>query len=100
MAQPTRRVLLNSILLGGVGIAMDSPAPAAEIAGAAARRTELYNLLGDLPLRNRPIGARTVSREERPGYVLERLVLDLNGIEPVPAYFIKPKRASGKMPAI
>jgi hypothetical protein len=100
MAHPTRRVLLNSILLGGVGIAMQSPAPAAEIAGAAARRRELYNLLGDLPPRNRPIHARTVSIEERSGYILEKLVLDLNGIEPVPAYFIKPKKAAGKMPAI
>ena len=100
MALPSRRVLLNSILLGGVGIAMESPAPAAEIAGAAARRRELYNLLGDLPPRNRPISARTLSTEERPGYILEKLVLDLNGIEAVPAYFIKPKAAAGKLPAI
>jgi len=100
MAHPSRRVLLNSILMGGAGIVMDSPAPAAELAGAAARRSELYALLGDLPPRNRPISARTVSTEERPKYVLEKLVLDLNGIEAVPAYFVKPKRPSGKMPAI
>jgi len=100
MALPSRRVLLNSILLGGAGIAMESPASAAEIPGAAARRRELYSLLGDLPPRDRPIGARTVSTEERPGYIVERLVLDVNGIEPVPAYFIKPRAAAGKMPAL
>src|SRR4051794_22754172 len=100
MAHPSRRVLLNSILMGGVGIAMEPPPPAAEIADAAARRRELYGLLGDLPPRNRPISARTLSTEERPNYVLEKLVLDLNGIEPVPAYFVKPKGATGKMPAI
>ena len=74
--------------------------PANEIEGAAARRRELYRLLGDLPPRNRPIGARTVSVEERPGYVLEKLVLDVNGLEPAPAYFVKPKKLSGKAPAV
>jgi dienelactone hydrolase len=68
--------------------------------GAAARRAELYGLLGDLPARDRKIGARTVSVEERPGYILEKLVLDVNGIEPVPAYFIKPRSLGGKAPAI
>ena len=59
--------------------------PAAEIEGAEARRRELYGLLGDLPPRQRPIGARTLSVEERPGFLLEKLVLDINGLEPVPA---------------
>ena len=27
-----------------------------------------------------------------PGFVLEKLVLDINGFEPVPAYFVKPKQ--------
>jgi hypothetical protein len=33
--------------------------------------------------------------EERASYVLEKLVLDLNGIEPVPAYFVRPKGREG-----
>jgi dienelactone hydrolase len=74
--------------------------PATEIEGAEGRRRELYGLLGDLPPRDRPIGARTISIEERPGYVLERLVLDVNGFEPVPAYFVKPKEVRNKIPAI
>jgi hypothetical protein len=67
---------------------------------AAARRKELYGLMGDLPPRNRKIGARSVSVEERPGYVLEKLELDLNGIELAPAWFVKPKPLRGKVPAI
>ena len=64
------------------------------------RRRELYSLMGDLPPRNRRIAAKTLSSEERPGFVLEKLELDLNGIEPVPAYFVKPKNLSGRAPAV
>jgi hypothetical protein len=38
--------------------------------------------------------------EERPAYVLEKLTLDLNGFEAVPAYFVKPKSLAGKAPAV
>lgn len=65
-----------------------------------ARRRELYGLLGELPDRDRPIAARTVSVEERPGYILETLVLDLNGLEPVPASFVRPHAATGRLPTI
>ena len=67
---------------------------------ARARREELYALLGDLPERQRPIAARKVGEEEREGYVLEKLVLDLNGIEEVPAFFARPQNSSGRAPAI
>ena len=66
--------------------------------GAAGRRGELYGLMGDLPGRDRPISATTVDVEERGGYTLERLVLDLNGLEPVPAYFTRPTAARGLRP--
>ena len=62
----------------------------------AAERELLWSLLGDLPDRNRPISAETVLVEEREDYVLEKLVLDLNGIEPVPAFFVKPKGSAGE----
>ncbi len=65
-----------------------------------ARRHELYSLLGDLPPRDRPISAHSLGVEERPGFLLERLVLDVNGLEPVPAYFIKPKALKARAPAI
>ena len=58
------------------------------------RREVLYRLMGDLPDRHRPISATLAGREEREDYVLEKLTLDLNGIEPVPAYFVRPNGAS------
>src|SRR3569623_1750357 len=67
---------------------------------AETRRQELYDLLGDLPARSRPIDAQLVAVEERQNYVLETLLLDLNGIEPVPAYFVRPKDAQGPLPVI
>ena len=66
----------------------------------ASQRRQLYRLLGDLPPRRRRIRAETVSVEERPAYILEKLILDLNGIEPVPAYFARPKHLAGTAPAI
>lgn len=75
-------------------------AGARELPDAGARRRELYGLMGDLPPRDRPVGARTVSVEERPAFVLEKLVLDLNGLEPAPAYFVKPKNLSGRAPTV
>jgi dienelactone hydrolase len=66
----------------------------------ATRRAELYSLLGDLPARDRPIGAQLVSSSEQNGYLLETLVLDLNGIEPVPAYFARPLRMKRPAPAV
>src|SRR5215218_10440155 len=67
---------------------------------AAERRSELYGLLGDLPVRDRPISARVVAVEERAGYTLEVLDLDLNESERVPAYFVRPRHQSGRVPAI
>ena len=64
------------------------------------RRRELYTLLGDLPPRDRPIRATLIAREERAHYILETLVLDLNGIEPVPAYWVAPKHPRERMPTI
>lgn len=66
----------------------------------ATRRQALYALLGDLPERSRPIAARTIAEEDRGAYVLEKLVLDLNGIEPVPAYFVRPRESRGRTPVV
>ena len=63
-------------------------------------RQKLYSLLGRLPDTNRPIKVQLVSREETNDLIIERLLLDLNGIEQVPAYFTKPKNSSGKLPVV
>lgn len=64
------------------------------------RRRQLYSLLGDLPPRDRPVAVEVVARREHPAYTLEVLMLDLNGLEAVPAYFAIPLEASGPVPAV
>jgi pimeloyl-ACP methyl ester carboxylesterase len=64
------------------------------------RRTDLYNLLGKLPPRDRSVSSALISSEDRGTYTLEKLALDLNGIESVPAYFAKPKGKSGRLPTV
>jgi hypothetical protein len=66
----------------------------------ADRRQALYDLMGRLPPRDRKVGAKIVSTEDRGTYVLETLVLDLNGEEAAPAYFAKPKGATGALPTV
>ena len=65
-----------------------------------ARVDELYGLLGDLPDRDRPISCEKACETECESYVLEKLVLDLNGIELVPAYFTRPKKQPAPWPAV
>ena len=65
-----------------------------------ARRQALWGLLGDLPPRDRPITARTLSTERGDGYKLEHLELDLNGIEPVPALLLLPDKRPAKAPGL
>jgi dienelactone hydrolase len=96
----------------GVGAALAVPAGPAEAElpvppatgrahrDAAGRRARLYELLGDLPDRHRPIGATKRGEEERDGYVLESWVLDLNGLEAVPAFLARPKGAGRRAPAV
>jgi hypothetical protein len=91
-----RRAFLGAVTTGGAMYAQS----AAKNMTPSARRKELYSLLGDLPDRNRKIGAKLISTQETPGYILEKLVLDLNGLEPVPAYFVKPKNLAGRAPTV
>jgi pimeloyl-ACP methyl ester carboxylesterase len=64
------------------------------------RRRELYGMLGDLPDRHRAVGATLVDEERRESYILEKLLLDLNGLEPVPAYFTRPTRQLGPVQVV
>lgn len=83
------------ILAGQAGLAL-----AGSATDSASRRQRLYGLLGRLPPRDRAIQATLVSTEDRGGYLLEKLALDLNGEEIVPAYFAKPKGATGRRPTL
>ena len=82
-------------LAGQAGIAS-----AKSVLTSAAVRQNLYGLLGRLPSRDRKVGAQLVSTEDRGSYLLEKLILDLNGEEPAPAYFAKPRNATGKLPTV
>src|SRR5215469_3880355 len=64
------------------------------------RRRQLGGLLGDLPWTHRPAAPRLIGREEHAGYTLERLVLDLNGIEPVPALLLIPHKREPRAPGL
>lgn len=64
------------------------------------RRLELWGLLGDLPRDHQPKPPQVLDVEQRSGYKLERLVLDLNGMEPVPALLLVPERRAAKAPAL
>jgi dienelactone hydrolase len=66
----------------------------------AAGRDELYSLLGRLPDRHRPISAEKISETGRDGYILETWRLDLNGLEPVPAFVARPRAVAGRVPAV
>lgn len=63
------------------------------------RRIELWRLLGDLPEKRPPTG-KLLRKEQRPGYTLEHLTLDLNGIEPVPALMLIPDKVKAPAPTL
>jgi hypothetical protein len=74
--------------------------PAARPGSGKARRKELWSLLGDLPWQHRPAPPRVVKTEKHDGYTLERLVLDLNGEEEVPALLLIPEKRQTRAPGM
>ncbi|MDO8685743.1 MAG: hypothetical protein Q7J78_03625 [Clostridiales bacterium] len=60
------------------------------------RRKELYDVLGELPSLDGEISVKKFSEEEHEFYILEKLMLDLNGIQPVPAYFVRTRKTEGR----
>jgi dienelactone hydrolase len=66
----------------------------------ASRRQELYSLLGDLPPRDRPIAVLKNDAQRTTRYEIEHLLLDLNGMENVPAYLVKPFNTDKPVPAV
>ncbi len=63
------------------------------------RREQLWSLLGDLPARRKPT-AQLLKTEKHNGFTLEFLILDLNGIEPVPALLLLPDNLQKPAPAM
>jgi hypothetical protein len=106
----TRRqfVSRSALLTGGISLSLNSAAsgnPVAEKETAFSayqqrRRAALWSLLGDLPWQHEPAPPKLVRTEEHDQYTLERLVLDLNGIEPVPALLLIPKQLKRPAPGL
>jgi hypothetical protein len=86
---------------GGSEKPMGKPMKAREfVAHQQSRRKELWGLLGDLPWGHKPAPPQRLRVEKRDGYTLERLVLDLNGIEPVPAILLIPEKRRARAPGL
>ena len=105
MKRPTKQHAENEPIQGAASDALESGASETrasetQASETQARRRLLYGLLGDLPERQADIACSVISVEERPHYFLERLLLDLNGFEPVPAYFVRPLTQGTSHPTI
>jgi len=83
-----------------VRLAPREPDQDAFLARQKERRKELWGLLGDLPWEHKPGPAKLICKEEHEHYVLERLVLDLNGVEPVSALLLIPRKRQTPAPGL
>ncbi|MDB6057263.1 MAG: YtaP [Verrucomicrobiales bacterium] len=63
-------------------------------------RAQLWKLLGNLPPRPKVPVVKTISREDRGDYFLEKFEFDNGAGATVPGYLFLPKNVSGKAPAI
>ena len=64
------------------------------------RRARLWSLLGDLPQTAAPPTVKGRREEQTADCRLERLTLDLNGIQDVPALLVLPREGRGPFPCI
>src|ERR1700761_9218988 len=105
----TRRqfVSRSALLTGGICRGLNSAATHLSTEGGTTlneyqerRRAALWALLGDLPWQHEPTAPKVVSTEEHEQDTLERLVLDLNGIEPVPALLMIPRKRKHPAPGL
>jgi dienelactone hydrolase len=90
----------SAVQAGGPEPAFAAKQDAAFSAKQEARRKELWSLLGDLPTQHVPGPPKLLKTEKHDGYTLERLVLDLNGIEPVPAILLIPDKRQTPAPGL
>nr|WP_244244648.1 prolyl oligopeptidase family serine peptidase [Marinilactibacillus kalidii] len=62
-------------------------------------REKLFSLLGDRPA-SKPEDVVKVCEMDKETFIVETVLLNLNEIERVPAYFIKPKKSKEKIPVV
>ncbi len=99
-----RDFIKTTALLGGASLFTQERAMAAKSSEGfrgyqAARRKQLWALLGVLPKRFRP-KATVTKVEQHDGFRLEYLDLGLNGIQSVPALLLLPDKREEKAPAM
>ena len=63
-------------------------------------RAQLWQLLGKLPPRPQVPAVRTLSREDKGDYIVEKFEFDNLAGSTVPGYLLLPKNTTGKVPAI
>lgn len=63
-------------------------------------RATVVHLLGDVPARPKVPAVRILSREEKPGYTVERFEFDNGAGATVPGYFLIPSSAKAPLPTI
>ena len=112
MARSARAVTRRAMMIGSAAMAgsmavpgsalpLPSSDPADDfVLSQERRRRELWSLLGDLPWDHKPSPPQRVRTEKHDGYTLERWILDLNGIEPVPALLLIPDRLQKPAPGL
>ena len=93
-----------SAMAGGLSLlasegAMAAPSLEQFKAFQAERRALLWSLLGDLPEKKPPV-ATLKKVEQHPGFTLEYLDLELNGLQTVPALLLLPEKRAEKAPAL
>jgi dienelactone hydrolase len=89
--------------LDKAGVAPDFTIPATRRAWERKRanvRAQLWTLLGNLPSRPRVPRVKTLGREDRDDYLLEKFEFDNAAGATVPGYLLLPKSPAGKRPAI
>jgi dienelactone hydrolase len=112
MAKSRLSVTRREFMIGSAALANSLAAKAGSIAVASRdagddfrinqqhRRQELWSLLGDLPWDHKPAPPQLVRTEKHDGYTLQRWILDLNGIEPVPALLLIPDHRQNPAPGL
>ncbi len=64
------------------------------------RRKQLWSLLGDLPWSHLPKPPQLLKKEKHPGFTLEHLIFDFNGLEPVPGLLLVPDKIKHAAPGM
>lgn len=89
--------------LAQAGLAAPFEAPSSKFAWSRDRqqiRSQLWDLLGDLPARPKKPEVTIVSREDRGEFILERVEFDNLAGATVPGYLLLPKNTKGRVPGV